>query len=185
MLPVKAHFTVHHLLSEIHGGAMTTAFFLMCNTLGGVRVTAKVYAVAKVAHGVRASKLRSGSKHTPETIAKISGENSYMYGKVPHNKGVKQTPAQRKVNSEAQKRVWKDSTRNAKLLASSKPNKLSQNNTSGCTGVYYVKDRNIWRARIHYKGVKLSLGTYRHKNDAIIARWSAEIEYNYPIVELK
>lgn len=50
--------------------------------------------------------------------------------------------------------------------------KLSANNTSGCTGVCAKKGK--WIARITFKGKVYNLGTYVDINDAIAARKKAE-----------
>lgn len=38
--------------------------------------------------------------------------------------------------------------------------KLQKNNTSGTKGVYKVKNKNIWRAFIYFKGTRYNLGSY-------------------------
>lgn len=54
---------------------------------------------------------------------------------------------------------------------------LQQNNTSGVTGVYFENYTKKWRAHIEYKGVKMFLGRYSDKDEAIKARLRAEKEY--------
>ena len=57
-------------------------------------------------------------------------------------------------------------------------NKSKQkNNTSGVTGVGYMKKNNMWRARIAYNDNQIYLGLFENKNDAIKARLKAEKEY--------
>ena len=53
-------------------------------------------------------------------------------------------------------------------------NKLSANNTSGCTGVYYDRRRGKWAAQIGFKGKTYHLGCYAEKRDAIRARKRGE-----------
>ena len=54
---------------------------------------------------------------------------------------------------------------------------LRVNNTSGVTGVSWVKRLQLWRAYINYKGERIELGNYKNLNDAIIARLNAENKY--------
>lgn len=50
-------------------------------------------------------------------------------------------------------------------------------NTSGCTGVVWVKNRSRWFARIEYKKKVYGLGFYRNFEDAVKARKEAEEKY--------
>lgn len=52
-----------------------------------------------------------------------------------------------------------------------------RNNTSGYTGVIYIKGIKKWQARIDINGKRKSLGCYYDINDAIEARKLAEIKY--------
>lgn len=54
---------------------------------------------------------------------------------------------------------------------------LMSNNTSGTTGVDYVKRLNKWRARIHIDNKEILLGLYNTKEDAISIRKEAEKKY--------
>lgn len=54
---------------------------------------------------------------------------------------------------------------------------VNRNNTSGCTGVCWLKDQNKWRAEIQFNYKTIHLGTYTNKEDAIAARKAAEMEY--------
>ncbi|MBQ6539782.1 MAG: transcriptional regulator [Oscillospiraceae bacterium] len=51
--------------------------------------------------------------------------------------------------------------------------KIRSDNTSGCTGVYWR--RNKWVAKIQYKGIIYSLGSFSKIEDAIKARKDAEV----------
>lgn len=55
--------------------------------------------------------------------------------------------------------------------------KLSQNNTSGVTGVSYQKHRDTWFAYIWLNKKRICLGNYKDINDAISARKAAETKY--------
>lgn len=54
---------------------------------------------------------------------------------------------------------------------------LSKNNSSGVTGVSFRKDKNKWRAYIFYNGEQITLGHFKEKDEAIVARLLAEVEY--------
>lgn len=54
---------------------------------------------------------------------------------------------------------------------------LANNNTSGVTGVQWMKDRNKWRAFITINYKKKYLGDFCRKEDAIKARKEAEEKY--------
>lgn len=54
---------------------------------------------------------------------------------------------------------------------------LRSNNTSGCTGVSYIKKKQRWRARIKINGKEIHLGEFKEKEDAIKARKEAEDKY--------
>lgn len=58
-----------------------------------------------------------------------------------------------------------------------KSGKLSKNNTSGVTGVYYHKNMQKWSARIAFKGNTYFLGYYVDKQNAVDARKIAEKEF--------
>lgn len=54
--------------------------------------------------------------------------------------------------------------------------KLSENNTTGCKGVYHTK-YNTWNARISYNNIVYNLGTFKSYEGAYKARKEAEIKY--------
>lgn len=56
--------------------------------------------------------------------------------------------------------------------------KKSKANTSTQTGLYKVSE-NKWIARICVNRVQLNLGTFTNFDDAVNARQSAEIQYNF------
>jgi hypothetical protein len=55
--------------------------------------------------------------------------------------------------------------------------KKSVNNTSGKTGVYWLKDTHRWRVIIHVKGKTINLRSYLKFEDAVKARENAELLY--------
>lgn len=50
-------------------------------------------------------------------------------------------------------------------------------NTSGVTGVDFVKSQNKWRARVRYKKKEVNLGLFDNFEDAVKARKDAEEKY--------
>lgn len=56
---------------------------------------------------------------------------------------------------------------------------ISKNNKSNFNGVNWHKAAKKWQARIYHEGVRIDLGRYDKKEDAIKARKQAEIEYGY------
>lgn len=57
--------------------------------------------------------------------------------------------------------------------------KRLSNNTSGCTGVVWLKSRQLWEARI-YEGKKIiRLGSYENFEDAVAARKRGEVEHGF------
>lgn len=56
---------------------------------------------------------------------------------------------------------------------------MKSNNTSGVTGVYWIKARRKWYAEIVVDRKKIFLGGFTHKQDAITARKEAEEKYGF------
>lgn len=71
----------------------------------------------------------------------------------------------------------KDNLRRATHMKNMKNVKLSILNTSGYKGVHYAKNEKKWKAYITCDNKRISLGTYKNKEDAIKARLEAEKEY--------
>ena len=61
--------------------------------------------------------------------------------------------------------------------------RLRKNNSSGVVGVCYIKSLNLWGASITFNRVTYNLGSYRRKEDAIIAREKAEKEIFEPFMK--
>ena len=59
--------------------------------------------------------------------------------------------------------------------------KLSRNNTSGFTGVFWGKQYNKWIARVKVNNKNIHLGSYSDIEDAISARKAANIKYGFHI----
>jgi len=71
----------------------------------------------------------------------------------------------------------KSNLRTCTLLENARNKGISKNNTSGITGVYYRKSRDMWFARIGINNGGIHLGYFKNKQDAIDARYRAEIKY--------
>lgn len=57
--------------------------------------------------------------------------------------------------------------------------KLSKNNKTGVTGVAYLKNANRYRAAIKVDGKFIYLGVYKEFDDAVKARYDAEVKYGF------
>lgn len=77
------------------------------------------------------------------------------------------------------RRDFSEGTSLSSLVVSKEPR---NNNTSGCTGVYLDKKRNLWSAYINFQKKRYHLGTYKKKEDAIKARKRAEKKFHDPIL---
>ena len=54
---------------------------------------------------------------------------------------------------------------------------LNSNNTSGCTGVAWVKENNRWWAYIDINNSRINLGYFIDYDEAVKVRKEAEIKY--------
>jgi len=74
-----------------------------------------------------------------------------------------------------------ENLRSVSVGINNKNKRIGKNNTSGVTGVYFIKKRNIWLAsiRVEYKHIKLLYSA--DKFEAICARKSAEIKCGFHI----
>ncbi|MBB1163669.1 hypothetical protein FOS38_01675 [Lactobacillus rhamnosus] len=61
--------------------------------------------------------------------------------------------------------------------------KISSANKSGVKGVYWKGPRQLWIARLYFKGVLVLDSGFAKKEDAIKARREAEEKYFKPILE--
>jgi len=55
-----------------------------------------------------------------------------------------------------------------------------RNNTSGVTGVFWAKPKKKWRAQIAISDKMKHLGYFKVFKDAVLARWQAEVDNNWP-----
>lgn len=78
-----------------------------------------------------------------------------------HNKG----------DTAALKKLFIDGTAPCKI---GNPKKIRSNNSTGVTGVWFDKSRELWCAEIMFKSKKYHLGRFTNKQQAIEARQKAE-----------
>ena len=71
----------------------------------------------------------------------------------------------------------KNNLRPATNSENMKNRSLFSNNKSGVTGVWFLKDRQKWRAEIKMNKKSVYLGDFINKDDAIEARLQAEADY--------
>jgi hypothetical protein len=57
---------------------------------------------------------------------------------------------------------------------------LSRNNSSGITGVAWLKKKGAWRASISILGKSIHLGLHDNILKAAKTRWDAEVKYEWP-----
>lgn len=69
--------------------------------------------------------------------------------------------------------------RDIALPENGKNQRLFSTNTSGVTGVYWMKANQKWHAKIVINRKSIHLGYFDDKDDAIRARKSAEIEHSF------
>lgn len=69
--------------------------------------------------------------------------------------------------------------RNVSSQINKKNMRLSKLNKSGEIGVHWESSICKWRAKIRANGTAIHLGVFADKNDAILARTKASIEYGY------
>jgi len=73
-----------------------------------------------------------------------------------------------------------DNLREVSVQCNSRNCKVMYTNTSGVTGVNWDKERRKWSAeiRVHPKNIKL--GRFISFSGAVMARWLAEVKYDFP-----
>ena len=70
-----------------------------------------------------------------------------------------------------------DNLRWATVSENSVNKKIQSNNSSGITGVTWIKERMIWKSKIQVNYEEIHLGYFTDINDAINARKKAEENY--------
>ena len=74
----------------------------------------------------------------------------------------------------------KENLRRATAAENARNHSVSKNNTSGFSGIEWNKINNNWRVGITVDNQPINLGSFKNKDDAIIARLKAEIQYYGP-----
>lgn len=71
----------------------------------------------------------------------------------------------------------KEFLRICKCVENARNLNVSKNNTTGVTGVYYLKDKNRWMARIQFNKKIINLGYFVNYIDAVKARLDGQKKY--------
>ena len=77
------------------------------------------------------------------------------------------------------RRDFREGTSLSSLVVSKE---LRSDNTSGCTGVHFDRQRKLWIAYINFQKKRYWLGTFENREDAIAARKLAEKRLHDPIL---
>jgi hypothetical protein len=145
--------------------------------------------------------MRERLKYDPETGAitcRLTGErrfmsvhtNGYLYGKIAGQKHYAHRIAWLLANGEWPSgdidHINGDRTDNRALNLRDVPHALNQRNmkrskanSSGFTGVVFVKSRNLWQASVKVGGRNIYLGRFVQLEDAALARRAAEAAYGF------
>ena len=102
ILTAKEHYVAHHLLwkyyqkkygnNDKRTKSMCSAFWLMTNSEKNKRVSSKIYSKLKEDFSLVMREYILGTKHSAETLKKMSGINNHRFGKRgkdSHNFGLK------------------------------------------------------------------------------------------------
>jgi hypothetical protein len=73
-----------------------------------------------------------------------------------------------------------ENLRHATQSCNARNRSIHKNNKSGVTGVSWNKQRKSWGSYIRANNKRKYLGNYKNKEDAVQARWNAEVKYGYP-----
>lgn len=122
-----------------------------------------------------------GTSPSEETRKKISDSNKGKVRKEETKKRISEVSKNRSEEhkrkiSESLREYYRNNSRSYKITHRKKKQVANSRNTSGYTGVTWVKRIKKWRATI-YVGKLISLGYYHNKQDAIMARKAAEEKY--------
>ena len=71
----------------------------------------------------------------------------------------------------------KENLRQATTTENARNCSIPKNNTSGFIGVKWNKINNNWRSEITVDRIRINLGSFKTKHDAIVARLEAEVKY--------
>ena len=72
-----------------------------------------------------------------------------------------------------------ENLREVSRLENTRNKEMHGRNTSGVTGITYNKAGKSWRARINVNYKEIYLGCFKNKEDAILARRAAEMEFGF------
>jgi hypothetical protein len=87
-----------------------------------------------------------------------------------------------KFNSEVSSFIQHDRVDGTRI-STLKRKSVRADNSSGCTGVNWDKNRSMWNVRIYLKGKYICVGRFQKLDEAIAARKAAEDKYYKPIID--
>jgi hypothetical protein len=73
-----------------------------------------------------------------------------------------------------------ENLREVSRLCNSRNTRKKDSNKSGVTGVHWDKERRKWKATIRLGGASKTIGSFIDFNDAVVARWRAEVAAGWP-----
>ena len=118
-----------------------------------------------------------GVKHPPRSEEFKQSQREAMLGR-------KQTESQKIATSKRMKGntfcvgyKWTEEQNKNKSLVQRSACSPRRNNKSGCTGVSLITNNGRWHTRIYVHNKTINVGYFKNKNDAIIARLMAELDY--------
>lgn len=107
-----------------------------------------------------------GWSHSAHRLAFLYMEGYFPEGLVDHKDRVK-------TNNK-----W-DNLREASNSCNARNSNLSSTNTSGVLGVCWISERKKWSAHIKAEGKPQYLGRFTNKDNAVLARYKAEVKYKF------
>lgn len=116
-------------------------------------------------HGYRSLRI-NGKQHKAHRLAFL-----YMTGTLP-------SQHTDHINGIRNDNRW-DNIREASHSENMRNKAIKNNNTSGFSGVNWVKSRCRWVATIGVGGKKTTIGYFVNLSDAVKARIESEVKYNY------
>ncbi len=81
-------------------------------------------------------------------------------------------------NQHRQDNRW-NNLREVSTICNNRNSKICKNNKSGITGVCWSKLHNKWSSQIKVNYVKYHLGLFKNFDEAVEARWDAEVKYDW------
>lgn len=181
MFTAKAHFTAHHLLAEIHGGGQWHAFWMMCHTRDGLRITSRVFDKLRREHGKLMVEIHTGNgalkgmQDSPENIIhrklkeRCYSKNCPQY-KYYGGKGITMYESWLGLNGQGFNNFYADMGNRPEGMVLSRIDVNGNFEPSNCiwTDMYFVANNKTNNHKLTYNGVT--------KN---ITEWAVGLGINY------